>query len=279
MGHAAGSVLRHRIGGYREFAPTREAARVFEATWSHHAPPGPLARGAAHRVLPEMAVSVAFMTSRSADGAPRDGEAVVIGPKLRPQVFNLVPGRESAAVRLKPEWVAPILGIDALAIEGGIIDLAAVRPALAARLHELLMGTRSAADAIAVLARVVTDGPASRSEPRRSAATALELVRRSDGRIPCERIAGEVGVSMRHLRRQVRDATGVSPKSYARVVRFLASIKLADASRSPAWADIAAACGYCDQSHLIRDSLALTGHSPRELYLERRRQIVAMSET
>lgn len=279
MGSSGGSVPRHRIGGYREFSPAPIAARVCEAVWSHHASAGPLVRGAAHRVLPEMAVSIAFMTSRAGSGLPADGGPVVIGPKLRPQIFNLVAGRETAAVRLKPEWVGPILGVDALAIEGEVIDLALIRPAMSAPLHESLMRTRSTAEAIATLVRFVVDAPASRAEPVRPAAEALELVRRSAGRIPCERIAGEVGVSMRHLRRQVHDATGVSPKSYARGIRFLASIKLADAARSPGWADIAAACGYCDQSHLIRDYVALTGRSPGDLMLERRQQVVATSET
>jgi AraC-like DNA-binding protein len=72
----------------------------------------------------------------------------------------------------------------------------------------------------------------------------------------------------------VHDSTGVSPKAYARVVRFVSSILIADAAPSPVWADIAARAGYADQSHFIRDTIALTGRTPTDLFDERRRQVL-----
>jgi len=39
-------------------------------------------------------------------------------------------------------------------------------------------------------------------------------------------------------------------------------------------ADLAARAGYFDQSHFIRDCVALAGTSPRALHAERRRQVI-----
>jgi AraC-like DNA-binding protein len=50
---------------------------------------------------------------------------------------------------------------------------------------------------------------------------------------------------------------------------------LADAADRPAWADVAARAGYCDQSHLIRDAVAMAGVSPGDLHAERRGEIGA----
>lgn len=265
---------RHRVGGYQEFAPPPEIADFCEALWIHRTPDGPAVPGAAHRVLPDLAVSIAFQTFRDAAGLPVNGGPIVAGPKLQSHIFNLVPGRELAAIRIKPEWVGPILGIHPLDVENAVIDLSTACPALAERLQDHLCTTRSLREALGIISRVIVQNRASRTSPSTAASAALDVVRRSHGRVRCERLAGMIGLSVRHLRRHVHDCTGVSPKAFARVVRFVSSILIADVAPVPAWADIALCAGYADQSHFIRDTIALTGLTPTELVNERRRQIL-----
>ena len=265
---------RHRVGGYQEFAPPPEIADFCEARWIHRTPDGPAVPGAAHRVLPDLAVSIAFQTFRDADGRPVNGGPILAGPKLEAHIFELVPGRELAAIRIKPEWVAPILGIRPLDVENAVIDLSAACPALAERLHDEASKARSLREALDVVTRVIVESRASATPPSAAAAATLDLLRRSHGRLRCERLADMMGFSVRHVRRHVHDSTGVSPKAYARVVRFVSSILIADVAPSPAWADIASRAGYADQSHFIRDTIALTGLTPTDLFDERRRQIL-----
>jgi AraC-like DNA-binding protein len=265
----------HVIGGYREFAPDANAAGFCESVWIHQTPYSPAPAGAAHRILPEMGVSLAFQGFREADGRPRDWSPILAGPKLRAQVFDLVPGRELAAIKIKPEWVGPLLGIDPPAVESQVVDLVAVAPALAARLHDVLAQTRCADGALRVLmAAMLAAHRASRTPPSTVACVALDTVRRGAGRVSCERIASTLGLSDRHFRRHVRDSTGVPPKTYARVLRFVDAMRTADRSGHPLWADVAVSAGYFDQSHLIRDCVALAGTSPHALHAERRRQVI-----
>jgi AraC-like DNA-binding protein len=259
---------RHSIGGYREYAPFGEAAIVCEAFWTHHAgrSVGP---GTVHRVLPDPAVSLAFHLQRDAQGAVIDSGVLLIGAKTRPQLFPVVAGFELAAVRLKLEWVGPMLGIDPGALENLMLECSAIRPGLAAALAARLRPIASAAEALPVLARTLLDMRVSAAAPPPAATAALELVRRSAGGLGCERVADAVGVSVRHLRRQVQDSAGVSPKAYARPLRLVRAMQLADGGGAPQWADIAARAGYCDQSHLIREAVALGGASPAQLHAER----------
>ena len=90
----------------------------------------------------------------------------------------------------------------------------------------------------------------------------------------CERLALTLGLSDRHFRRQVRDSTGVPPKTHARLLRFVDAMLTADRSGDPVWADVAVSAGYFDQSHFIRDCVALAGTSPSALHAERRRQVI-----
>ncbi len=272
----------HVIGGYREFAPGTEAADFCESVWIHQTPYGPAPAGAAHRILPEMGVSLAFQGFRDPDGRPRAWSSIIAGPKLRAQVFDLLPGRELAAIKIKPEWVGPLLGIDPLAVEGQAIDLIALAPTLANRLDDALAHTRSAEEALRVLMVAMRAAHrASRTAPSTVASVALDTVRRRAGRVSCERLALTLGMSDRHLRRHVRDSTGVAPKTYARLLRFVDTMRTADRSGDPEWADVAVEAGYFDQSHFIRDCVELAGTSPSVLHAERRRQVIddrAMSD-
>jgi AraC-like DNA-binding protein len=272
----AAVVTRLRLGGYREYAPPAAMAHFCDALWMHRTTTAPAqaSPGAAHRVLPGLGVSLAFQGFRADDGTPIATSPFIIGPTRHAHVFDLVPGRELAAVRIKPEWVGPLLGIDPLAIENQVTELRGVHPELADRLQDALGRTRSVEAAVRVLMdELVRVRTAAGTPPSGLTAASLELVRRSGGRLPCERLASAVGLSERHFRRQVHDSTGVSPKTYARVLRFVGAMLTADRQARPAWADIAVQAGYCDQSHLIRECVALAGGSPAELHAERRSEI------
>lgn len=78
-------------------------------------------------------------------------------------------------------------------------------------------------------------------------------------------IAGLVarsGYSHRRFIALFRGAIGLSPKEYARVMRFDRALALA-AEPARGWVDIALAAGYSDQAHLSREFSALAGMSPQ----------------
>src|SRR5262245_29152567 len=169
-----------------------------------------------------MGVSLAFQGFRDADGRPRAWSPILAGPKLRAQVFELVPGRELAAIKIKPEWAGPLLGIDPLAVESQVVELVTVAPALANRLHDVLAQARCAEDALrALMAAMLAAHRASSTPPSSVARIALDTVRRRAGQVSCESLAVTLGLSDRHIRRHICDSTGVPPKTYARLLRFV----------------------------------------------------------
>ncbi|PXA86154.1 hypothetical protein DMC47_35530 [Nostoc sp. 3335mG] len=80
-------------------------------------------------------------------------------------------------------------------------------------------------------------------------------------------IARDIGWSRKHLADRVRDAVGIGPRSFRRLLRFHRLTKaIGDA---PDWADLAHDIGYYDQSHLIREFREFAGMTPSD-YLARR---------
>jgi len=77
-------------------------------------------------------------------------------------------------------------------------------------------------------------------------------------------LADSVCLSRKQFDRIFREHVGMNPKEYSRVVRFQKVLwSLQNGARN--YADIAACCGYADQSHLIREFKAMSGHTPKSL--------------
>ena len=265
---------RHRLGGYREYAPPPRLERLVESVWTHRAPAElPGGTGAMHRVLPDPALNLAFSCRRDDRGRPVDSSIILIGPKHRPHIFAFRAGRELAAVRVKLEWSASFLGLEPGDHGDAERDLADVHPRLVAELLEPLAETATAREAAALLADLLARRAARLDQSRASeAGRALELVRGSSGVMSVDHAAERIAVPLRSLHRSVRREAGLSLKRFARVTRLLAAVTRADRSAGPSWAAIAADGGYCDQSHLVRECRAITGLAPSEIHRERRAQ-------
>ncbi len=88
----------------------------------------------------------------------------------------------------------------------------------------------------------------------------------------------EVGLHVRSLERLFVDQLGIAPKRLARLVRLRHVLGGLHSGGHRNLAELALACGYSDQPHLIRDFRALMGRRPGEAGAFRSRR-VACAET
>jgi AraC-like DNA-binding protein len=100
--------------------------------------------------------------------------------------------------------------------------------------------------------------------PVLSVTRALGRLYESGGTVPVGVLAAEIGCSRRHLISRFREQVGVTPKLLARILRFERAVALVDAGTEMGWAEIAQACGYYDQAHMIRDFNQFAGCPPSE---------------
>jgi AraC-like DNA-binding protein len=89
------------------------------------------------------------------------------------------------------------------------------------------------------------------------------------GQIALPALSRHTGFSREHLIRRFREQVGLTPKAYGNIVRFNRALELARAP-APSWAEIAQACGYYDQSHLVRDFQRFAGRAPATLLRDAR---------
>ncbi|HEX2061195.1 MAG TPA: AraC family transcriptional regulator [Thermoanaerobaculia bacterium] len=194
------------------------------------------------RVLPDGCADLVFDLS--------DGEATAVGTMTRPLV--LPPGEAHAflGVRFRPGRAAAFLRIPLAEITDARVPLG-----------DIWKGWRGEAS-VAALERELLR----RLDPHRDKRVDAAVARMIEGETRIDALAREIGISRQHLARQFQHHVGVSPKTFARVMRFRRLL----ASRPRDWADAAAAHGYYDQSHLIADFRELAGTTPNAFHFSNR---------
>jgi AraC-like DNA-binding protein len=86
------------------------------------------------------------------------------------------------------------------------------------------------------------------------------------GAVSVGSLGSELGWSRKRLVARFRDEIGLTPKTCARVLRFHSLVvRLRADGAAASWAELAAAAGYFDQSHLVRDVRRFAGVTPTEL--------------
>lgn len=75
-------------------------------------------------------------------------------------------------------------------------------------------------------------------------------------------VVARSGCSHRHFVALFRDAVGLSPKRYCRVLRFRRALQLVAGHRTSVLAQIALESGYSDQAHFQREFRELAGLAP-----------------
>ncbi len=206
---------------------------------------------------------------RSDSGATRvfaAGRAFVVTPSAAPMLTSHGGALECLEVTA-PGWAtAAVFGRDLLGLSAHGDGIAALVESDAREIDRLADALRAAqtwrASCSAVAAMIDRRVRAWSSTPLGRVRHVWRRLQAAGGVTSITDLADEVSCSPRQLRQSFRDMTGMSPKEAARRLRFERAIALIRSERAPL-AEVAAACGFSDQSHMTRDVTSLAGVPPR----------------
>ena len=97
---------------------------------------------------------------------------------------------------------------------------------------------------------------------------AMQALLRSGGNCSIDQIASLACLSNRQFERVCKERIGLSPKYFARLIRFSRAYRMHEEQPEATWTTIAHSVGYFDQMHLIRDFREFTHQSPRVIEKE-----------
>jgi AraC-like DNA-binding protein len=220
---------------YREYTPSAPLAPFIQCYWSLSGAseiPPPVSR-----VFPDGCMEIIFHFAETFSRVQEDGrverqaDTLIAGQIWAP--LTLQPGvrADVLGIRFRPTGAMPFLRFPLHEASGRILSLEEVWGNRARTWRDSLGGAR---DRIAVLeSHLLACRPEPVSIPR--------------------------SLSPRQFRRRFQAEVGLSPKLYERIRRFQRALGILG---SMPFAEAAAACGYYDQSHLIRDFQQFTGERP-----------------
>lgn len=90
----------------------------------------------------------------------------------------------------------------------------------------------------------------------------MNFIERQKGVVQVKQLEEKFHISERWLEKQFLAQVGLSPKEFARLVRFKSLMVESMMTPSVSWGKMVHEYGYFDQSHLIKDFKAFTGQSP-----------------
>lgn len=91
----------------------------------------------------------------------------------------------------------------------------------------------------------------------------MNLIFRAKGNVSVQALADDTGYSPRYLNQCFRSEIAMSPKQFAKIIRFQSVLNMIH-SENKRLTDIAAALGYFDQAHFIKDFKECTGYTPKK---------------
>lgn len=186
------------------------------------------------------------------------------GAQQRPLDTEAPHGNALLGVAFHAAGAWGVLGVEQQALADRVLPLADVLGDGVLALRQRLLETPG----IEARLQQVEDWLLARMAPRRgvhpAVQWALQRIGASRGQVSVATLARDSGYTRKHLAGLFTRQTGHSPKVLARVHRFRAALALLGGPRPVPWAELAACCGYYDQSHLVRDFRAFSGCSPAD---------------
>jgi AraC-like DNA-binding protein len=93
----------------------------------------------------------------------------------------------------------------------------------------------------------------------------IRSIIRERGLLDVQALAEQSYLSRRQFERRFLEASGLSPRLFARIIRFQEAVRHFGV-RDLSLTQLAYQCGYYDQSHFIHDFKAFSGHHPRQFF-------------
>ncbi len=171
----------------------------------------------------------------------------------------------SFAIKLKPAAMTQLFGLNMENYLDQIVDLDTFPMALLADLKAQFLPFENETSLInrldeyfLLLIKSAAENPLEQ---------VLGLLFESNGMASIKALCEAGNMSERQLQRLFKKYIGLSPKYYARIIRFNYIFQLIK-EKKRSWTDVVYASGYYDQSHFIRNFKAFTGEDPTAYFFE-----------
>lgn len=185
------------------------------------------------------------------------------GQSVAPASFSSNGKLGAIGICFQPHALKSLFGLDADELTNSCVDLNLVGKKT--HLPEQLLEAKDIDEQIKLLSFYLFEQQQNHTRhPDELTKYAISQLTASKGALSIKDLQQKVRMSERSLERKFKESVGISPKLYARILRFQESMDQLRKSDYDKLADIAYQNDYADQSHFIRVFKEFTGYSPLE---------------
>jgi AraC-like DNA-binding protein len=189
------------------------------------------------------------------------GQGFIAGAHLGPAISSSGGTQAGIEIALPLTTLRRILGTPMASLMNRVVPLDAILGDSIAWMTRSLASADSAEDRIALLDTALIDRLRGTSALPPVIGYALKALANQADRDVAD-IAAEIGWSRKHLANRLRDAVGIGPRAWRRLIRFQRLAGAIPHGVSPNWAGLACDHGYADQAHMIREFREFAGITP-----------------
>lgn len=182
------------------------------------------------------------------------------GPRAAPVLIDTAHQRSICGVSFAPGGAWPFLGVPASEVYGQVLNLSDLWGRDGNLLRERLLEAGRPSARLDVLETVLLEHAMSLDHGCREVQLACGLL---EGGARVGAVGDRLGLTPRRMIDLFRTHVGLPPKRFARLARFQALLR-ARGRDGRSWAELAAATGFSDQAHMIREFRVFAGSPPSE---------------
>jgi AraC-like DNA-binding protein len=239
----------------RSFGERRGSLGATELSWPLPARP--------HQII-DIFLKDPFRLRIDAGPLQRSPEEVVVGPQTsrRTQIY-MSSDIHIFNVLFQPAGLNRLFGIDMTSLVNEGIAARDVFGKHATLLNDAVRSAPDFPSRVAAAERwlgVMLDS----SAPEDEIGVASRLLFATRGRARIGSLVERSGLSARHFQRRFITQIGLSPKLYARTIRFNSALTAHRRDPARTWTEIVHEAGYFDQAHFVRECHALVRASPSQ---------------
>lgn len=256
---------------YTEYKPSKGLHNYVESYWHIHCEGPANAMSEPNYCIPKGTIEL-IVTLQGAqseiyvnDVWHKLDNVLVAGIQTTTNIWRMAGKSEKFGIRLKPETFIHLFDVPLAELYQKFTSLELLAGSrydwLVARIREAV----SDGERIEMIESFLYKKLALTKQPHNLLAEAIRKIWTEEGNITTASLSKSVYIGERQLQRLFKNAVGISPKLYSRIVRFRSAYEQAQ-EKSAIWTDVAYNLGYADQAHFVKEFKSFTGLTPTALF-------------
>ena len=258
---------------YQEIRPQAPLSRYVECFWSLRGN-ATTAAPISQSIYPDGCMELIFHCADSFNRYSSRGmwelqpRQFLVGQMKRPVLLQPTGRVDVLGIRFQPAGAYLFLTIPTRDLMGRFVRLDELENPIFRELGVRIWDAATVSERISLLERTLTKQLANAPRSDWIVEAAVEIVLRWRGCVSIGQITAALGISGRQLERKFSVWVGICPKMFCRIIRFQHIFHAVEQQDVRRWAEVALACNYYDQAHLIKEFKEFSGQTPPSCFVE-----------